>query len=50
MLVALDVVVQPPSIDFVFSPKAADNLYYGETYNITYQASNGVALVGPMPA
>eukprot|EP00045_Choanoeca_perplexa_P018112 m.278826 g.278826 ORF g.278826 m.278826 type:complete len:2990 (+) comp17719_c0_seq2:308-9277(+) len=38
-------VVDPPSIDFVFTPKAADNLYYGESYNITYQASNGVSLV-----
>ena len=37
--------VQPPSVDFVFTPMSGDQLYYNRQYEITWQASNGVANV-----
>eukprot|EP00049_Salpingoeca_infusionum_P008285 m.134987 g.134987 ORF g.134987 m.134987 type:complete len:3074 (+) comp13971_c1_seq1:42-9263(+) len=37
--------IQPPTIDFIFTPIANQKLYYGDTVDIRWQASNGVTYV-----
>ncbi len=37
--------LDPATIDFVFTPKTGDKLFYNDVYEIKYQASSGVTLV-----
>eukprot|EP00056_Hartaetosiga_gracilis_P012124 m.190630 g.190630 ORF g.190630 m.190630 type:complete len:2988 (-) comp13640_c0_seq2:214-9177(-) len=36
---------QPPTIDFIFTPITGDTLYYGQTVEVLYQASNSVRYI-----